>query len=323
MEEQMKLYFAPMEGVTGHVYRNAFYDFFHSADQYYAPFIAANQSGKMKTREMKDILPENNKGIVLVPQILTNNAADFLKTAERLKETGYSEVNLNLGCPSGTVVAKKKGSGLLAYKDELDAFLDEIFSAGIMDISIKTRLGKDEPEEFYELLEIYNQYSVKELTIHARVQKDMYKNTPNWKVFGEALSISKNPVCYNGDIFNLEDYKTFTEAFPTVDRIMMGRGLLVNPGLIGEIYGEKPVDKEIIRKFHDRLVEDYRVEMSGDRNVLFKMKEIWFYMSRIVTNYEKYAKKIRKAQKFQDYEDAVNHLFEEQEIETGKVEIHF
>lgn len=321
MKKQMKLYFAPMEGVTGHVYRNAFHDFFRSVDQYYAPFIVANQSGKMKSREMKDILPGNNKGIILVPQILTNNAADFLKTAERLKEAGYQEVNLNLGCPSGTVVAKKKGSGLLAYQEELDAFLDEIFSVDIMDISIKTRLGKDDPDEFYELLEIYNKYPVKELTIHARVQKDMYKNTPNWKVFGDALSISKNPVCYNGDIFNVENYKKFTKTFPKAERIMMGRGFLANPGLAGEIRGEKPVDKETIHAFHDRLVEDYRVEMSGDRNVLFKMKEIWFYMSRIFTNSEKYAKKIRKAQKFQDYEDAVNHLFAEQEIKTGNVEI--
>ena len=252
MKKQMKLYFAPMEGVTGHVYRNAFHDFFHSVDQYYAPFIVANQSGKMKSREMKDILPGNNKGITLVPQILTNNAADFLKTAERLKEAGYQEVNLNLGCPSGTVVAKKKGSGLLAYQEELDAFLDEIFSVDIMDISIKTRLGKDDPDEFYELLEIYNKYPVKELTIHARVQKDMYKNTPNWKVFGDALSISKNPVCYNGDIFTVKDYNNFIKEFPNTDTIMVGRGIISNPALACEIKGIKKLNKDDLYKFYEK-----------------------------------------------------------------------
>jgi len=146
----MKFYFAPMEGMTGYVYRNAHHIFFDHIDKYFSPFIAANQSERFTTRELNDILPENNRGIVLIPQILTNQAADFIHTAGKLKQLGYNEINLNLGCPSATVVSKNRGSGFLSKTDDLDAFLNEIFTKATTKISIKTRIGKTDPEEFYE-----------------------------------------------------------------------------------------------------------------------------------------------------------------------------
>ena len=155
----MKYYLAPMEGITGYIYRNSYAKFFPSFDKYFTPFIIPNESKSLKTKELIDVQPENNKGLNIVPQILTNDAEGFIITANKLKQLGYNEINLNLGCPSGTVVGKGRGAGFLANRDELDKFLDEIFKIDNMKISIKTRIGKDRPEEFYELIKIYNNFT--------------------------------------------------------------------------------------------------------------------------------------------------------------------
>lgn len=310
----MNFYFAPMEGLTGYIYRNAYHDFFNQIDKYFSPFIAATQNYTFKSRDWNDILPENNQGLILVPQLLTNNATDFINASKKIKTLGYNEINLNLGCPSGTVVSKNKGSGFLAKKAELDVFLDEIFTQSITKISIKTRLGKDQHDEFYELIEIFNKYPMEELIIHPRIQKDFYKNTPNLEIFRDALRLSKNPVCYNGDIFSVEDYKKFTEDFPDVGTLMLGRGLLANPGLIPEITGGRQLEKALLKEFHDRIYENYQKILFGDRNVLFKMKELWFYMIPLFADSAKHAKKIKKAERLYDYEAAVSSLFREREI---------
>lgn len=310
----MKFYFAPMEGVTGYIYRNAYNKYFNSMDKYFAPFIVADQTDGFKSRDRNDILPENNQSLFLIPQILTNNAKDFQYTSRKIQQYGYDEINLNLGCPSGTVVSKNRGSGFLALKDALNTFLEEIYSQQETKISVKTRLGKENPEEFYELIQIYNQYPIHELIIHPRVQKDMYKNTPNMAVFKDALSVSKNPVCYNGDLFTLEAYQSFVEAFPEIDRVMIGRGLITNPGLVGQIKTTEPMDKVRLRAFHDEVLNDYLTVMFGDVNILYKMKEVWFYMGQGFTEREKYIKKIMKAVKLNDYVHAVDKLFNEQEL---------
>jgi len=310
----MKFYFAPLEGVTGYVYRNVHHAFFPNMDKYFSPFISANQSERFTTRELNDILPENNPGIVLIPQLLTNNAEDFIHTSNKLKILGYDEINLNLGCPSGTVVAKNRGSGFLLKTDELDAFLDEIFSRSVTKISVKTRIGKNDPEEFSELIEIFNRYPMEELIIHPRIQKDFYKNTPNMKVFAEALAASKNPVCYNGDLFTVTDYEDFTKGFPHVDTVMIGRGLITNPGLISDITNNIKLDKKLLREFHDRVYTDYKKVLSGEKNVLYKMKELWIYMIRMFADNEKYFKKIKKADGLAEYDAAVSGLFRECEV---------
>lgn len=310
----MKFYFAPMEGLTGYIYRNAHHTYFNNIDKYFSPFIIANQSESFKTRELNDILPENNQGLQLIPQLLTNNAKDFIHTAAKLKQMGYQEINLNLGCPSGTVVAKNKGSGFLAKREELDVFLEEIFSQAAAKISIKTRLGKDQHEEFYELIQIFNKYPIEELTIHPRIQKDFYKNKPNLKVFEEALKTSKNPVCYNGDLFTVREYKAFSADFSDVDAVMLGRGLIANPGLVNHVKNNVKLDKVQLKEFHDKIYNDYQEILFGDRNVLYKMKAIWFYMIAVFSNNAKYAKRIKKAERRHDYEEAVDRLFKEQDI---------
>ncbi|WP_315069503.1 tRNA-dihydrouridine synthase family protein [uncultured Clostridium sp.] len=311
----MKFYYAPMEGITGHIYRNVHNDLFkNDIDKYFSPFVVANQSKSLKTKELIDILPENNQGIALVPQILTNNGKDFINTAKKMKYLGYDEINLNLGCPSGTVVSKNRGSGFLSKIKELDDFLEEIFSEAVTKISIKTRLGKDSPEEFYELIKIFNKYPMEELIIHPRTQKDFYGNEPNLKVFKDALSLSKNTVCYNGDIFTVEAYEKFTKNFKSVQRIMLGRGLLANPELVRNIINETKLNKETLKEFHDGIYEAYKKNLSGDIYVLHKMKELWFYMLKMFHDAESYAKKIRMCDNFSDYEEAVLCLFREREF---------
>lgn len=312
----MNFYFAPFEGITGYSYRNAHNTCFGKVDKYFSPFITTNQAAAFKNRDTNDILPENNKNMVLVPQLLTNSSRDFILAAEKIKQLGYKEINLNLGCPSGTVVAKYKGSGFLALPEELDKFLEEIFTNPVMEISIKTRIGKDQPEEFKELLRIYNKYPLKELIIHPRVQKDFYKNKPNREVFKEALTLSRNPLCYNGDIFTLKDYKEFTAEFPEVETVMLGRGLIANPGLISLITENRRLEKEVLREFHGNLYENYQKILFGDRNILFKMKEVWIYLAALFTDHERYLKKIKKSERLKDYEEAVNRLFTEQEVVT-------
>ncbi|NGT46478.1 tRNA-dihydrouridine synthase family protein [Clostridium perfringens] len=313
----MKYYLAPMEGITGFIYRNSYEKFFGGIDKYFAPFVVPNSSKSLKTKELRDVLPENNKGINLVPQILTNDSEGFILTAKKLKDLGYNEINLNLGCPSGTVVGKKRGAGFLAHREELDKFLEEIFKIYHMKISIKTRLGMDKSEEFYELIKIYNKYPMEELIIHPRTRQDFYGNKPNLEVFKDAISLSKNTVCYNGDIFTLEDHNKLVEEFKEVDKIMLGRGILANPALMNEILNNEFMDKNVLKEFHDEIFSKYREVFNEDRNAMFRMKELWGYMIYMFSNNKKYAKKIKKAQKVVDYNQAVTSLFLEQDILKG------
>ncbi|NLK95309.1 MAG: tRNA-dihydrouridine synthase family protein [Clostridiales bacterium] len=313
----MKYYLAPLEGITNHIYRNAYEKYFHNIDKYYTPFIVPNNSKGFKNKELRDVLPENNRVSKLVPQILTNNSEYFINTAEKLLQLGYEEINLNLGCPSGTVVSKGRGSGFLAKREELDIFLDEIFKMDNIKISIKTRIGKESPEEFYELIKIFNKYPIEELTIHPRTQKDFYRNKPNLEVFKDALDLSNNPICYNGDIFTSKDYVNFRENFTEVKAVMIGRGIIANPGLIQEIKDENILHKKTLKKFHDEILNGYIELFHDNKNVLFKMKELWSYMIYIFSDNKKYGKKIKKAQKLNDYNEAVLSLFNDQEIIKG------
>lgn len=313
----MKYYLAPMEGITGFIYRNTYKKFFDNIDKYFTPFIVPTSSKSFKTKELRDILPENNKGMNIVPQILTNDSDGFITTARKLQQLGYSEINLNLGCPSGTVVSKNRGSGFLAKREELDKFLDEIYKIDDMKISIKTRIGKDSSEEFYELIKIYNKYPLEELIIHPRTREDFYGNKPNLEVFKDALTLSNSPVCYNGDIFTLDDYNKLSKEFPELNTIMLGRGVLANPGLINEIRNNANLNKEVLKKFHDEIFNDYRNVFKDDKIAIYRMKELWGYMIYIFSDNKKYAKKIKKSQKVDDYNEAVASLFNEQEIIKG------
>lgn len=311
----MKDYMAPMEGITNYIYRKAYHDFYRPMDKYFTPFLSAKPNKRLSAKEIREISPENNKGMYLVPQILAGSGDDFVQLARLLKEEyGYQEVNLNLGCPSGTVAAKGKGAGFLGDPQRLDAFLDQIFSSLDMKISIKTRIGTDYEEDWEYLLKIYEKYPIHELIIHPRLLSDYYKNTPRLPAFLKAQECLSMPLCYNGNLFSKEDYKKVKNALPGADIFMYGRGLIANPGLTRHIREGKAGDKENLKRFCQRLYQDYQQTLFGEKNVLFRMKELWSYMALTFTNYEKYRKKIKKSQSFLEYQAAVQSLFAEQEL---------
>lgn len=255
-----------------------------------------------------------------MPQILTNKSEDFIKVAQMMGELGYKEVNLNLGCPSGTVVSKKKGSGFLSDLDGMKAFFDEVFSGVNIAVSVKTRLGMENPEEIKDLISLYNQFPISEVIIHARVREDYYKKPVNYEAFAEGFSQSIHPVCYNGDIFCAQDVQEVTKRFPKLSAVMVGRGMIANPQLTEsfDCAGDKSLEfsKENIdyarwKAFLDELCYGYEYIMSGGRNVLFKLKEVWSYMIPLFPECEKYGKKIKKAKTVAEYHTIVNALFRE------------
>ena len=312
----MKFYLAPMEAVTGFVYRNVYESMFGGVDTYFAPFIAPTQKKIVKTRERKDVAPENNVGIRLVPQILTNDAEQMMETCVFLAERGYREVNINLGCPAATVVTKCKGSGLLGEPKRLEAFLEAFFEANDalpeaerFRVSIKTRLGLEEASEFEEILSIYNRFPLQEVIIHPRVRAEFYNGVPNLDAFAKALETSKHPVCYNGDIWNVQDYHLVTERFPTLSRVMIGRGIIANPGLIREIKTGQKVTKEELRRYHDALYDGYLADLGAEKDVFYKMKELWFYLGRNFADADRAIRNVQKASGPKVYKDAVREVF--------------
>lgn len=323
MEKQQKVqcYAAPLEGITGYIYRNAHHKFFKGVDKYFTPFVTPKPKKGLNTREKNDIAPEHNENIPVVPQILTNKAGDFIKVAGIMEELGYKEVNLNLGCPSGTVVSKKKGSGFLSDLEGMERFFDEVFSQVNINVSVKTRLGLENPEEVYELMALYNQFPISEVILHARVREDYYKKPVNQEAFGEAFSLSEHPVCYNGDLFQTRDIGNLIEKFPTIKGVMLGRGMIANPQLTETflqeeipstyICTEQEVDYVRWKAFLDELCYGYEHIMSGGRNVLFKLKEVWSYMISFFPEGERYGKKIKKAKTVAEYQMIVNALFRE------------
>ena len=310
MDKTVKYYMAPLESVTTWIYRQAHAKIYGRLDKYFIPFLEPHEKRDFKTRELQEILPEHNENIYAVPQILTNRSEGFIKLAKALKDWGYEEVNLNLGCPSKTVVTKGKGSGFLAKPEELERFLTEIFDAlsGEVKISVKTRIGKEDPEEFPALLELFNKYPMEELIIHPRVQKDGYGNVPRLELYELAEKQSVNPLCYNGDLYTREQIRNFAERFPGTERLMFGRGFLRDPGLL---YNEGKDLKDIFEKFwafHDLVYEGYQEINMGDRNVLFKMKELWSYQVYQFSEPERLFKTFKKVQDCNEYEQMIRNL---------------
>lgn len=302
----MEFEMAPMEGITTYIYRSTYEKYYGGIARYYTPFLA---SMHLSSREKNEVLPEHNKGMQLVPQILSNRAEEFLEITRALADYGYPCVNLNLGCPSGTVVSKHRGAGFLAVLQDLDAFLGEIFEKCPLQISIKTRIGIRDEAEWESILKIYEKYPVAELIVHTRLQQDFYKLPARPGAFRAAKRLSM-PLCYNGDIDSRKAYEALLARYPDVERVMLGRGLIANPELTWGIGGAPRRDKDRLRSFLSDICGRYIAEMSGgDRNTLYKMKEIWVYLGSCFADAEKYVKKIKKANRLAEYDAAVNELF--------------
>lgn len=299
----MRYYFAPMEGLTDSVYRRLHHQFFSGVDAYYMPFISPTVHRCLTRREARELPMADSVPFRAVPQLMTKVPEDFLWAAGECRDRGYDEVNLNAGCPSGTVVAKKKGAGMLEDPETLDRFLDVVFSGSPLPISVKTRLGLTDPEEFPEILDIFNQYPIKELTIHPRVRKQFYDGDVNMEMFRFALENSKNSLCFNGNLRNLTDVKNFEAAYPQIESVMIGRGLIGNPAMLD------PGGKEKLEDFHDALLEAYMAAFGGARNAMFRMKENWRHMILMFDDSEKLWKKLRKCTDVEEYRRITKEIF--------------
>ena len=285
----MNYYFAPMEGLTDSVYRREHHRFFGGVDRYYMPFFSPTVHRALTVREARELPKADSVPFCAVPQVLTKVPEDFLWAAEVIRDLGYGEINLNIGCPSGTVVAKGKGSGMLRNLGELSQFFDRIFAASPLPISVKTRLGLETAEEFPAILELYNRYPIRELTIHPRVRKQFYEGEVHREWFTYAMEHSRNSLCFNGDIRSLSEVDALQAQYPGLNAVMIGRGLVADPGML-----RGGTDIAALEAFLNALMDDYEVEFSGCRNALFRMKENWAYLHDRFAGSDKLWKKMRK-----------------------------
>ena len=303
LEAHMRYYFAPMEGLTDGIYRRLHHAYFGGVDRYYMPFISPTTHRCLTPREERELPLADSVPFAAVPQILTKVPEDFLWAVEVCAERGYDEVNLNVGCPSGTVVAKNKGSGMLRDPDSLDRFLEEIYTKANLPVSVKTRLGMETADEFPAILDIYNRYPIKELTIHPRVRRQFYDGAVDMGMFRYAAAHSKNPLCYNGDLTSKEDIQAIADEFPPIEAVMIGRGLIADPGML------TATREHTLESFHDALLESYTEAFGGSRNAMFRMKENWSHLQNRFKGGEKLFKRLRKTTDLDEYRSITQEIF--------------
>ena len=301
----MRYDFAPMEGLTDSIYRRIHHRFFPGVDRYIMPFLSPTVHRSLTHKEDRELPFADKEDFVAVPQILTKSAEDFLWAAQVCKDRGYEEVNLNLGCPSGTVVSKGKGSGMLSDLAGLDAFLEEIFSRCVLPISVKTRLGLTQPEEFPAILEIFNRYPMVELTVHPRVRKQFYDGDVNLEMFRYAHENSRNPLCYNGDLKSKADIEKIARQFPQINAVMLGRGLVADPSMLSQ----EPADAAKLEAFMNELLENYMEAFGGSRNAMFRLKENWHFLITRFSGAEKLWKRLRKTTDLGEYKAVCGEIF--------------
>ena len=301
----MKVYFAPLEGLTDSVYRRLHCKYFPGVDRYYTPFFSPTIHRALTPKEARELPPASSLPVTVIPQILTKSAEDFVWFAGEAATLGYSEVNLNLGCPSGTVFSKGKGSGMLRDLDTLDRFLEDIFANSPLPISVKTRLGVESAEEFPQLLTILNRYPIRELILHPRVRKQFYKGLPDMDAVRYCYENSTPPVCYNGNLFTKQDMKRISDAFPNCSALMLGRGLIADPGLCSG--GTK---RETLEAFTNELLKSYIEVFGSERNAMFRMKENWNLLLWKFENSEKLSKRLRKTTDITEFRTITREIFE-------------
>ena len=308
----MNYYVAPMEGLTDRVWRQAHQKWFGWAGapaKYYAPFLSPPENRVLIKKKMAELAPEANPGAPVVPQLLAKDGALAAWMVGQLRQLGYTEVNLNFGCPSGTVTAKGKGSGMLRDLDKLDAFLAALFAEAEGPLTVKTRLGVEKPEEFAAVLEVYNRYPIAELTIHPRVMRQQYRGIADREAFAKALPECRMPVCYNGDLTTVEQLRTLEADFPAVQSLMVGRGIIADPALFRQALGGPAATKEELRGYLDDLYQDYTALFGSAGCAISRMKGHWFYLIHRFEGSERLEKQLRKLREPWEYETVVNQIF--------------
>ena len=301
----MNIYFAPLEGLTDNTYRKLHNQYFPGVDRYYTPFFSPTSSRKLTPREIRELPPADSLGVRVIPQLLTKTPEDFLWMCEKFRDLGYEEINLNTGCPSGTVTAKGKGSGMLRDTEYLARFLDKIFENATVKISVKTRIGFENPDEFHKILEIFNRYPIEELTIHPRVRNAFYKGEVDKSTFRYAQDNAKMPLCYNGNLNTYRDVQNISEEFPALSAVMLGRGLIADPGM----FTPEGTTVEVLEEFFHALLEEYLIAFGGSRNAMFRLKEHWRYLLCKFEGSEKLGKQLRKTTDLGEYKFITKEIF--------------
>ncbi|MGN0998535.1 MAG: tRNA dihydrouridine synthase [Faecousia sp.] len=302
----MEIFFAPLEGLTDGIFRRVHHISFPGVQRYYMPFLSPTIHRCLTHKEERELPMADSVPFTAVPQILTKNAEDFLWAAQVCRDRGYREVNLNLGCPSGTVTAKGKGAGMLADPEALDRFLDAVFSRTPVAVSVKTRLGISSEEEFPALLEVFNRYPIALLILHPRLRRDFYEAPIREDSFRYALEECRIPLCYNGNLCSLEDIRTFSRKYPQVESVMLGRGLIGDPGMLTP-GGTTAAALEV---YHDALLEEYLAAFGGSRNAMFRLKEHWRYLLCRFDGTEKLGKRLRKTTDLAEYRAITREIFQ-------------
>ena len=292
----MRYYFAPMEGLTDSIYRRLHHKYFGGIDRYYMPFLSPTIHRTLTHKEDRELPMADSVSFCAIPQILTKIPEDYLWAAQVCANRGYKEVNLNVGCPSGTVVSKGKGSGMLRDCTELDRFLDAVFQSCPLPISVKTRLGLENPEDFAALLEVFNRYPIQELTVHPRVRKDFYKEPVREEWFRYAYENSKNPLCYNGNLMTKNQADAIARQYPNVESVMIGRALIADPGMLCGGTTAKALEG-----FLGELTEEYIREFGSARNAMFRLKENWGFLRHRFEDSDRLWKKLRKTTDIHEY----------------------
>ncbi len=304
---------APLRGFTDAVFRNAFQKHFKGVDEAVAPFVTSLKGRRVKPSHLRDLIPENNRGMPVVPQILGNDSGEFVHLAESLFDLGYEEVNWNLGCPYPMVAKKKRGSGLLPYPETIDRLLDEILSATSARISIKTRLGRFSSAEMVSLIPIFNRYPLARVIVHPRVGEQMYAGRVDVDEFERCRNQLVHPVVYNGDITDVKGFEKLRARFPEVSSWMLGRGLIADPFLPETIKQQTRSNRSKTSRFqafHNDLVEGYEQAFSGPGHVLDRMKGFWRYFADGFAGNRQILKRVRKASSLGRYHVIVAEFLE-------------
>ena len=288
---------APLQGVTDNVWRMAQHEVFGGVDAYYAPFMRV-EHGQIRRKDLRDVEPERNEGTVLIPQILACQPDHALMMVQALQGMGYSRIDINLGCPFPPIALHRKGSGMLAYPDLVEALFKALAAVGEVEYSVKMRLGWDRNDQWRDILPLMDILKPVNVAVHPRIGKQQYKGELDIEQFEALLGASSWPVVYNGSLRTVEDIEDLVGRYPGIAAVMLGSGLAANPGMLAP--DATPGD---YRRFHDMLVEGYTDQLNGGEAQLVRhLQDIW--QTFLPGTGHKLFKAIRKSRTIEQYQDA-------------------
>lgn len=310
-KEKLPIHFAPLQGYTDAIYRQAHARIFGGIASYYTPFVRI-EHGDFRRKDVRELEAENNRGVVLTPQLIASTPETILHILSLFIEKGYQEVDINLGCPFPTLAKRHNGAGLLPYPDEVKALLGAALEAHPdIRFSVKMRLGWEDAAECMALLPLLNSLPLSHITMHPRLGKQQYKGEVDLEAFQRFYAECEKPLVYNGDLLTLDDIERIESRFPRLAGLMIGRGLLANPALAIEYQQGEPLSPqammEKIRLLHADVFSQYgNLLEGGEQQLLTKMRTFWEYL---LPDGDRKAKKvIHKTSKLSNYQAAVSNL---------------